>query len=801
MKKESSFLEKFKGKIENIGKDGFPGLFASNNTKKTMTSMKPLKPLKPIKQPRAKSKNIVVQSVQGSSIHNEREIRLHSSPLGSQFLPHQMFPTYDVYDPHTQQYFNQFPPLMTNYFNGVHPPSQLSQQQFPQYHNLNPYNTQIFYHPQVGINSYPIDQSLQRQNQPFVNMFNSGGSISGMSGISVGGEGRIGNMMGGINSISGIQKNNEKISGNSMIGGLSGGSLIKNSETKKIGRRIVDCISTGKPAVSLTDNHNKSESVAKALKSLQKFKETNKVEKLNVQTLNTINPINQVDQMNFQNQHQIQQLENNIHNTTNQHEVSRAKSANLGKSVQYTPYSIEQYNDLKLVNINKGGLGPNIGTDEWHKKQEQLQKQKEYALEIKKKHISNLKLEYKPPEVEVKAKIKKKIESSNRFKAIQYCKKLPSVNLGNPIKKHESNEEREVNWASNGTATVISPGYDTVSGLTGVDLSVKKTPTHASTKEIVNIKGEKFDKDIKGEKRGTKLVKQDRISIKNRNHNNLTSELNQLNLNLTNITNNNDNNQTNQLNDIATYYNYYNNKQVLEEIKKIKESLMDKPGKSELIGTLNTRKNAIKANSKERVTHLQNQIQNEEFNQFETQSQNQSQSQSIIQHQKSNDSSVHTMLNPLNNLDDNNLDLQVSNITNGNSNQIKEDKDIKKDKNEIKQNKENIQGNKNKDSLFNQKKFNRNKHNYFDESEQSNNNQQIHQNDQTLFKYQFQQSDNFNQNSQYDEIDHYQQSNQPNHSDNTLKDSLELANEIELIQKRRADLTVQVAKIKQFLTN
>jgi hypothetical protein len=39
------------------------------------------------------------------------------------------------------------------------------------------------------------------------------------------------------------------------------------------------------------------------------------------------------------------------------------------------------------------------------------------------------------------------------------------------------------------------------------------------------------------------------------------------------------------------------------------------------------------------------------------------------------------MLNPLNNLDDNNLDLQASNITNGNSNQIKEDKDIKKDKN------------------------------------------------------------------------------------------------------------------------
>jgi hypothetical protein len=124
-------------------------------------------------------------------------------------------------------------------------------------------------------------------------------------------------------------------------------------------------------------------------------------------------------------------------NQNNNISISRPKSSKPGKDismVNYTPYTLQEYKEIadNLDKINLGGLGANIGSEEWLKKMEKQQKQKTYAEEIKKKNNQKIKITYKNPEEERKEQLKKKYEESNRHKAQLYCKtKLPVIRKRN----------------------------------------------------------------------------------------------------------------------------------------------------------------------------------------------------------------------------------------------------------------------------------------------------------------------------------------------------------------------------------
>ena len=94
----------------------------------------------------------------------------------------------------------------------------------------------------------------------------------------------------------------------------------------------------------------------------------------------------------------------------------------------YKPYSLKEYKERHLdpSAYRMGGLGANIGTEEWEKQNNKVQAMKEFASKVK---IENRARSMNPP------KQRKEIEKekSKREKAIEFAKNVPKPKQ--PIKK------------------------------------------------------------------------------------------------------------------------------------------------------------------------------------------------------------------------------------------------------------------------------------------------------------------------------------------------------------------------------
>jgi len=107
----------------------------------------------------------------------------------------------------------------------------------------------------------------------------------------------------------------------------------------------------------------------------------------------------------------------------NQKDTSKRKST-------YKPYSLKEYkekpNDPKFYRM--GGLGANIGTEEWEKKNSKLQAMRQFASKVK---ITNKATNSNPP----KRKKEPTKEKSKREKALEFAKNVPKPKI--PPKKQK----------------------------------------------------------------------------------------------------------------------------------------------------------------------------------------------------------------------------------------------------------------------------------------------------------------------------------------------------------------------------
>ncbi len=84
---------------------------------------------------------------------------------------------------------------------------------------------------------------------------------------------------------------------------------------------------------------------------------------------------------------------NNVHNyrkvANSAAKPSIDSKSGSRRSVNYKPYTLREYKDMSNKEVNfvekkRGGLGANIGGDEWQKQQEKRQRMKEFASRVKK---------------------------------------------------------------------------------------------------------------------------------------------------------------------------------------------------------------------------------------------------------------------------------------------------------------------------------------------------------------------------------------------------------------------------------
>lgn len=109
----------------------------------------------------------------------------------------------------------------------------------------------------------------------------------------------------------------------------------------------------------------------------------------------------------------------------------------------YIPYTLKDYRKLDKE-VKLGGLGANIGGEEWRKKAQRRKKMDLYGGKVNKMKM-NLKIKIDSPE-EVREKQKRvKIINSKRNKSIEYSKNLeierkkPKINFSEMFKIHREN--------------------------------------------------------------------------------------------------------------------------------------------------------------------------------------------------------------------------------------------------------------------------------------------------------------------------------------------------------------------------
>lgn len=129
------------------------------------------------------------------------------------------------------------------------------------------------------------------------------------------------------------------------------------------------------------------------------------------------------------NNYNSKDIKDNEPNVNSKEDENRSKSVNTSK-INYKPYTLKDYKDLipTMGRINKGGLGANIGGEDWEKRQDRIRKMKDFQIEVKQKHYGLFKTEEKGKEKE------KDKDKSKRLLALEYCKyRLPKISSNNSI--------------------------------------------------------------------------------------------------------------------------------------------------------------------------------------------------------------------------------------------------------------------------------------------------------------------------------------------------------------------------------
>ena len=437
MKKDSTFLDKFKGKTENIGKDGFQGLFSTNQTISTVKkqensfikknsretknaiNVNNSKVKDPIKintqvgnkismETRKKESNVTAQNVTQSNIREkaikqnvtkkfknnsltsnpiknkniENQERLHSSPLGSVF-PNPNFPVINGLSniAMTNYNYNAFNP-----FGFFQTPTSIPNSMMQVYpHNYYPNNVQS--------NAY--------NNNEFVNMYNPNNQMYFP-------------MLNKNNTNQLFQQEPQQK------------PLLKREQDKQ--RIRVQSANKTIDSINLNNNLNKNfnPSPQNYYNMHMPYQQMQQMQPIPYQQMQHI----QIQQNNSEIQLETEEKLNSTCDKRDSTIESRSLSVN---TKPFKPYTIDEYKEISdnFKSLNRGGLGANIGSDEWLKKYEKNQKIIEYAKDIKQKH-QNLKLDYKDPSYERQKVLRQKMEESGRNKAILYCKtKLPKLNHQN----------------------------------------------------------------------------------------------------------------------------------------------------------------------------------------------------------------------------------------------------------------------------------------------------------------------------------------------------------------------------------
>ena len=136
-------------------------------------------------------------------------------------------------------------------------------------------------------------------------------------------------------------------------------------------------------------------------------------------------------------------LTNNNNNITNLTINNKSNMTNINR-YEYKPYTLKDYKEIMNVDT-LGGLGANIGTEEWNKKKEKMDKMSEYSKNIfrKTKTIKN------------KGNInnKKKEEISTRKRANEYSKLIRPKSSGhfhvNVVKRNNYGINNKLNVINN----------------------------------------------------------------------------------------------------------------------------------------------------------------------------------------------------------------------------------------------------------------------------------------------------------------------------------------------------------------
>ena len=170
--------------------------------------------------------------------------------------------------------------------------------------------------------------------------------------------------------------------------------------------------------------------------------ENNKIEnKINKNVKKKLRPISAQNIVRTNNNRSYLINNNNITNLTLNNKSNPSR-------YEYKPYTLKDYKEI--INIDTlGGLGANIGTEEWEKKKEKMEKMSEYSKNIFNK-VKNIKNK------NGNLKIKKKEEISTRKRANEYGKLIRPKSSGhiNIVKKHNDNKKiilkNEVNKKNKG---------------------------------------------------------------------------------------------------------------------------------------------------------------------------------------------------------------------------------------------------------------------------------------------------------------------------------------------------------------
>lgn len=96
------------------------------------------------------------------------------------------------------------------------------------------------------------------------------------------------------------------------------------------------------------------------------------------------------------------------------------------KTVDFVPYSIKDYNNIKPEGYYElGGLGPaSVGTDDWMKRKEMQERRKDYAKQIMANNSNRL-----PPSNKRRPERQTEDKLSARQRAIEFAKNIPKPQL------------------------------------------------------------------------------------------------------------------------------------------------------------------------------------------------------------------------------------------------------------------------------------------------------------------------------------------------------------------------------------